>query len=210
MYWSLNQIKGNLYLIAIYGLKAIKHKQTLGQPTGNCKTLNSYLYICGWFLYIWGWLRASFSPLWSISFIHWLVPCLYKYGQLSHIWGWFIQCDWFLYIWGKLYTFVEFYTFEGPTDNMTPKYLLPINWIDVLTIQLLFNFTLKLPAHTFDKQSFSLFSPSHGYENISLKYVRIRGLLRLRSKPNLDLSVEQACSLLNGSTYHCKLPGRFT
>ena len=112
------------------------------------------------------------------------------------------NCDWFLYIWGKLYTFVEFYTFEGPTDNMTPKYLLPINWIDVLTIQLLFNFTLKLPAHTFDKQSFSLFSPSLGHENISLKYVRIRGSLRLRSKPNLYLSVEQACSLLNGSTYH--------
>ena len=35
----------NLYLIAIYGLKAIKPKQTLVQPTGNCKELNSYLYI---------------------------------------------------------------------------------------------------------------------------------------------------------------------
>ena len=40
---------------SIYGLKAIKPKQTLVEPTaGNCKELNSYLYNCGWFLYIWG------------------------------------------------------------------------------------------------------------------------------------------------------------
>ena len=30
-----------------YGLKTIKPKQTLVQPTGNCKELDSCLYICG-------------------------------------------------------------------------------------------------------------------------------------------------------------------
>ena len=34
-----------------------------------------------------------------------------------YIWGWFVQLlhGWFSYIWGKFYTFVEIYTFEGPT-----------------------------------------------------------------------------------------------
>ena len=39
---ELNQ--GESISIAIYGLKAIKPKQTLVQPTGNCKELNSYSY----------------------------------------------------------------------------------------------------------------------------------------------------------------------
>ena len=40
-------IRSVLYLIAIYGLKALKPKQTLVQPIGERKVLNSYLYICG-------------------------------------------------------------------------------------------------------------------------------------------------------------------
>ena len=40
-------IRSVLYLIAVYGLKAIKPKQTLVQPTGNRKENNSYLYTRG-------------------------------------------------------------------------------------------------------------------------------------------------------------------
>ena len=47
VYIYISYIYMNLYLIAIYGLKAIKPKQTLVKPTGNCKELNSYLYIYG-------------------------------------------------------------------------------------------------------------------------------------------------------------------
>ena len=75
----------------------IKPSQTLVQPTGDSKELNSYLYICGWFLYIWGWLSVSLSPLWSISLIHFSVPCSYKCGQFLYIWGQFIQM-WSIFI----------------------------------------------------------------------------------------------------------------
>ena len=96
----------------------IKPTQTLVQPTGNCKELDSYLYICGWFSHIWGWLRVSCSQSWSISFIHLSVPCLYKCGQFFYTYeGDLYNCGWFLYIWGKFYTFVEIYTFEGPTGS---------------------------------------------------------------------------------------------
>ena len=87
----------NLYLIAVYGLKVLKPKQALVQPTGNCNELNSYLCICVWFLYIWDWLRASFSQLRLISFIHFSEPCLYKFGQFLYNWGWFIQL-WLIFI----------------------------------------------------------------------------------------------------------------
>ena len=70
-----------VYLIAIYGLRA------LVQPTDNCKELNSCLYNCGWFLYIWGRLCASFSQLWSIPFVYLSVPCLYKFCQFLYICG---------------------------------------------------------------------------------------------------------------------------
>ena len=54
------------------------------------------------------------------------------------------------------------------------------------------NFTLKCPVYTFNKQSCSLFSPSHGTFPIFPKHLRIRAVLRVRSKPILDLSVHQA------------------
>ena len=99
-----------LYLTAKHGLQAQKPKQIPDRSTGNPKKLNSCLYICGWILYIWGWLSASFSQLWSISFIHLSVTCLYKCGQFLYIWGRFIQL-WLifihlrevLYVWGNLY-----------------------------------------------------------------------------------------------------------
>ena len=99
-----------VHLIAICGLKAIELKLTLDQPSGNCNKLNSYLYICGWFFYIWGWLRASFSQLWPISFISLSVPCLYKCGQSLYISRWSMQL-WLnlihlmevLYIWRNFY-----------------------------------------------------------------------------------------------------------
>ena len=102
----------------MFGLKVIKPTQTLVQPTGNCKELDYYLYIGGWFSHIWGWLRVSWSQSWSISFIYLSAPCIYKCGQFFYTFeGDLYNCGWFLYIWGKFYTFVEIYTFEGPTGS---------------------------------------------------------------------------------------------
>ena len=70
-------------------------KRILSQPIGNSKVLNSY--VCDWLLNIWGWLRALFSQLRSISFIHLLIPWVYKCGQFLNILGWFIQI-WLIFI----------------------------------------------------------------------------------------------------------------
>ena len=74
-----------LYLIAKYGLKSLKPIQTLVQPTGCCKEINSYLYMCGWYLYIWGWVSASFSQLWSISIIY-----IFRYPVYTNFYTFFL------------------------------------------------------------------------------------------------------------------------
>ena len=106
----------NLYLIAMYGLKAIKPKQTLVQQTSNCKELNSYLYIRGWFLYIWGWqarvlVYCGQYPLYTCRY-----PVYTNAVNFYTCEGDLYSCRWFLYIWGKFYTFEGIYTFEGPTN----------------------------------------------------------------------------------------------
>ena len=54
----------------------------------------------------------------SISIIYLSAPCIYKCGQFFYTFeGDLYNCGWFLYIWGKFYTFVEIYTFEGPTGS---------------------------------------------------------------------------------------------
>ena len=80
------------------GLHAIKLKETLVQPTGSCKELNSYLYICG---------RYSL--------------CICRYNVYTNVGNFYTfegdlyNCGWFLYIWGKFYTPEGIYAFEGPT-----------------------------------------------------------------------------------------------
>ena len=92
----------NLYLIAIYVLKTMKAKQTLFQTTGNCKELNSSLYNCGWFLYIWGWLSASFSNCGQFRLYIYRFPVHTNLVNLIQFWFIFIHLWEVLYICGNL------------------------------------------------------------------------------------------------------------
>ena len=72
-------------IISIYGLTVIIPIQTPVQPSSNSKWLNSSSYICGWFLYIWVWLSASFGQLWSISFTNLSLTCLPMWAVLIYL-----------------------------------------------------------------------------------------------------------------------------
>ena len=75
------------------------------------------LYICGWFLYISGWLSASLSQFWSIQF-HTFVGthCLYTKVVDFYIFeGDLYKCGWFLYIWMEVSYICGNLYIEGPT-----------------------------------------------------------------------------------------------
>ena len=116
-------------------INMIKPKQ-LAQPTGSFKRQNFFLYNCDWCLYIWGWLSARFSQMWSISFRQFS-------GTL------FIQM-WSAFIYSRaIYTnVVDFYTIEWSFIHIRNFIHLRVQqcWTILLNILILPNFGLFIES----------------------------------------------------------------
>ena len=108
------------------GDKTLTNTCTANRQLQSAKFLVIHMWLV---LYIWGWLSASFSLLWSISFIHLSVPCLYKCNPFLYIWGQFIQLMLiFIHLCEVLYIICENLYIWGSSRQLSVNFLVGNRW----------------------------------------------------------------------------------